>query len=203
MPEDGMALLPPVVIHLSRRLHEPRKLPSADRVHGFEASLAADMKPSISGVARTVPTSENRAQLRGMKRPGVRTVRIASVSAKTTRAIKESGARKAMARLADDERRNERAARRRILLHQALQGFCRLMDGMGRQNLKRARQLPVSYEGMSFGDVFEKYPRLGMDRYATRLCERFSTRYAGHASRPLIGVKVGALLTDRTTLSSR
>ena len=61
--------------------------------------------------------SEDGVQLGGVKRPCVLTVRIACEPAETSRAVEEPGSRKAATRLADYERRDERAVRRRILLH--------------------------------------------------------------------------------------
>ena len=61
--------------------------------------------------------SEDGAQLGGVKRPRVLIVRIAGEPAETSGAVEEPGSRKAATRLADYERRDERAVRRRILLH--------------------------------------------------------------------------------------
>jgi len=78
-----------------------------------------------------------------VKRPCVLTVRIAREPAEPSGAVEEPGRRQAATRLADDERRDERAVRRRVLLHQTLQGFCHPLDGMGRHDLKSLRQLLV------------------------------------------------------------
>src|SRR5271167_5030277 len=95
-----------------------------------------------------------------MKRPSVLTVRIAREPAETSGAIEEPGRRQAATRLADDERRDERAIRCRVLLHQALQGFRHPMDGTGRQNLKSLRQLLVGYGDSALREVLEEcaYP---------------------------------------------
>src|SRR5271165_5440759 len=94
-------------------------------------------------VARTAPASGDGVQLGSMKRPCVLTVRIVREPAEASGAVEEPGRRQAAARLADGERRDERAVRCRVLLHQALQGFRHPMDGTGRQNLKSLRQLLV------------------------------------------------------------
>src|SRR5215469_2646150 len=57
---------------------------------------------------------------------------------------------------ADNECGDERAVRRRVLLHQALQGFRHPMDGMGWQYLKSIRQLLVGNEDSALRDAFEK-----------------------------------------------
>ena len=75
---------------------------------------------SLFVVARTAPASEDGVQLGGVKSPRVLTVRIACEPAETSGAIKEPRPRKAATRLADGERGDERAVRRRVLLHQAL-----------------------------------------------------------------------------------
>src|SRR5262249_7631357 len=100
--------------------------------------------------------SEDSVQLGGVKRPRILTVRIASEPAETSGAIEESGTRKAATRLADGERGEERAVRRRVLLHQALQGFRHPMDGMGWQYLKSIRQLLVGNEDSALRNAFEK-----------------------------------------------
>src|SRR5580704_18002868 len=96
---------------------------------------------SLLVVARVAPASEDGVQLGGVKRPCVLTVRIAREPAETSGAVEEPGRRQAATRLADGERRDERVVRCRVLLHQALQGFRHLMDGMGWQDLKSLRQL--------------------------------------------------------------
>jgi hypothetical protein len=78
--------------------------------------------------AHTAPASEGGVQLGGVKRPCVLTVRE---PVKTSGAVEEPGRRQAATRLTDGERGDERAIRRRILLHQSFQGFGHLMDGMG------------------------------------------------------------------------
>src|SRR5438552_5486857 len=94
------------------------------------------MMSSLLAVARTAPASEDSVQLGGVKRPSVLTVRIAREPAETSGAVEEPGRRQAPTRPADGERRDERALRCRILLHQVFQGFRHPMDGMGRQDLK-------------------------------------------------------------------
>ena len=47
-------------------------------------------------------------------------------------------------------------SRRRVLLHQALQGFRNLMDGMGWQDLKSLRQLLVGNGDLALRDVLEE-----------------------------------------------
>jgi hypothetical protein len=87
-------------------------------------------------VARTAPASEDSVQLGGVKRPCILTVREPP---ETSGVVEEPGRRQAATRLADGERSDERAVRRRVLLHQALQGFGDLMDGMGWQDIKSLR----------------------------------------------------------------
>ena len=101
------------------------------------------LRELIEAATRPAPASEDGVQLGGVKRPCVLTVRIAREPAKPSGAVEEPGRRQAATRLADDERRDERAVRRRVLLHQTLQGFCHPLDGMGRHDLKSLRQLLV------------------------------------------------------------
>src|SRR3979411_1997064 len=108
-------------------------------------------------VVRTAPASEDGVQLGGVKRPCVLTVRE---PAETSGAVEEPGRRQAVTRLADGERGDERAVRRRILLHQALQGFGHLMDGMGWQDIKSLCQLLVGNEDSALRGALEEcaYP---------------------------------------------
>src|SRR6202047_3933652 len=129
------------------------------------------MMASLLVVARTAPASEDGVQLGGVKRPRVLTVRIAREPAETSGAIKEPGPRLAATRLADGQRGDERAVRRRVLLHQALQGFRHPMDGMGWQYLKSVRQLLVGNEDSALRDAFEKCTRACMRRHPIVLSE--------------------------------
>ena len=72
--------------------------------------------------------------------------------------------RRATRLAADGERGDERAVRRRVLLHQAPQGFRHPMDGMRWQYLKSVRQLLVGNEDLAFRDAFEKCTRPCMNR---------------------------------------
>src|ERR1700732_5030702 len=123
------------------------------------------MMASLLVVARTAPASEDGVQLGGVKRPRVLTVRIAREPAETSGAIKEPGPRQAATRLADGQRGDERAVRRCVLLHQALQGFRHPMDGMGWQYLESVRQLPVGNEDSALRNAFEKCTRACMRRH--------------------------------------
>src|SRR5437660_11331948 len=118
------------------------------------------MMASLLVVARTAPASEDGVQLGGVKRPCVLTGRIAREPAETSGALEESGRRQAATRLADDERRDERAVRCRVLLHQAVQGFRHPMDGMRWQDLKSLRQLLIGNGDLALRAVFEEcaYP---------------------------------------------
>src|SRR6266852_238696 len=111
-------------------------------------------------VARSAPASEDGVQLGGMKRPCVLTIRIAPEAAETSGEVEEPARRQAATRLADGERRDERAVRCRVLLHQALQGFRHLVDGMGWQDLKSLRQLLVGNGNLALREVLEEcaYP---------------------------------------------
>gem|GEM_PF-3729797 len=129
------------------------------------------MMASLLVVARTAPASEDGVQLGGVKRPPVLTVRIAREPSETSGAIKEPGPRQAATRLADGQRGDERAVRRRVLLHQALQGFRHPMDGMGWQYLKSVRQLLVGNEDSALRDAFEKCTRACMRRHPIVLSE--------------------------------
>jgi hypothetical protein len=129
------------------------------------------MMASLLVVARTAPASEDGVQLGGVKRPRVLTVRIARKPAETSGAIEEPGPRQAATRLADDERGDERAVRRRVLLRQALQGFRHPMDGMGWQYLKSVRQLLVGNDDSSLRDAFEKCTHPCMRRHPLVLSE--------------------------------
>src|SRR5271154_260057 len=98
--------------------------------------ISVNRMSSLSVVTRTAPASEDGVQLGGVKRPCVLTVRIAREPAEASGAVEEPGRRQAASRLADGERRDEWAARCRVLLHQPFQGFRHPMDRMGRQDLK-------------------------------------------------------------------
>src|ERR1700732_2918758 len=130
------------------------------------------MMASLLVVARTAPASEDGVPLGGVKRPRVLTVRIAREPAETSGAIEEPGPRQA----ADGQRGDERAGPRRVLLHQALQGFRHPMDGMGWQYLKSVRQLLVGNEDSALRDAFEKCTRACMHRHPIVLSE--NTRLA-------------------------
>src|ERR1700730_3372980 len=116
------------------------------------------MMSSLLVVARTAPASEDGVQLGGVQRPCVLTAGIARDPAETSGALEESGRRQAATRLADGERRDERAVRCRVLLHQALQSFRHTMDGMGWQDLKSLRQLLVGNGDSALSDVLEESP---------------------------------------------
>jgi hypothetical protein len=94
--------------------------------------VSVNMMSSLLVVARIAPASEDGVQLGHVKRPCVLTVRE---PAETSGAVQEPRRRQAATRLADGERGDERADRRRVLLHEALQGFGHPMDGMGWQDL--------------------------------------------------------------------
>ena len=127
--------------------------------------VSVSIMPSLLVVARTAPVSDDGVQLGSVKRPRVLTVRIARKPAETPGAIEEPGPRQAATRLADGERGDERAVRRRVLLHQVLQGFRHSMDGMGWQYLKSVRQLLVGNEDLALRDAFEKCTRFCMRRH--------------------------------------
>src|SRR6266446_7870929 len=124
------------------------------------------MMSSLLVVARTAPASEDGVQLGGVKRPCVLTVRGPREPAETSGAAEEPGRRKAATRLADDECGDERAVRRRVLLHQALQGFRHLMDGIGWQDLNSLRQLLVGNGDSTLREVLEEcaYPCMRRQR---------------------------------------
>jgi hypothetical protein len=128
---------------------------------------------SLSGVARSAPASEDSVQLSGVKRPRVLTVRVAREPTETSGAIKEPRPWQAAPRLAYGERGDERAIRRRVLLHQALQGFRHPMDGMGWQYPKSVRQLLIGNEHSALRDAFEKCTRPCMRRHPIVLSEKF------------------------------
>src|SRR5208282_6131370 len=107
-------------------------------------------------VARTAPASEDGVQLGSMKGPCVLTVRIAREPAETSGAVEEPGRRQAATRLADDERRDERAARCRILLNQPLQVFRHPMDRTRWQDLESLRQLLVGNGNVALREVLEE-----------------------------------------------
>ena len=133
--------------------------------------VSVSMMSSLSVVARTAPAGEEGVQLSGVKRPCILTIWIAREPAETPGAIEEPGPRQAATRLADGERGDERAVRRRVLLHQALQGFRHPMDGMGWQYLKSVRQLLVGNEDSALRDAFEKCTRPCMRRHSIVLSE--------------------------------
>jgi hypothetical protein len=128
---------------------------------------------SLLGVARSAPASEDSVQLSGVKRPRVLTVRVAREPTETSGAIKEPRPWQAAPRLAYGERGDERAIRRRVLLHQALQGFRHPMDGMGWQYPKSVRQLLIGNEHSALRDAFEKCTRPCMRRHPIVLSEKF------------------------------
>jgi hypothetical protein len=74
------------------------------------------MMSSLLAVARTAPASEDGVQLGGVKRFRVLTVRIAREPTETSGAINEPRPWQAATRIADGERGDERAIRRRVLL---------------------------------------------------------------------------------------
>src|SRR5580693_4068215 len=112
---------------------------------------------SSLAVARTAPASEDGVQLGGVKCPCVLTVREPP---ETFGVVEEPGRRQTATRLADGERSDERAVCRRVLLHQALQGFRHLMDGMGWQDIKSLRHLLVGKEDSALRGALEEcaYP---------------------------------------------
>src|ERR1700731_1029750 len=155
------------------------------------------MMASLLVVARTAPAREDGVQLGGVKRPRVLTVRIAREPSETSGAIKEPGPRQAATRLADGQRGDERAVRRCVLLHQALQGFRHPMDGMGWQYLESVRQLPVGNENSALRNAFEKCTRACMRRHPIVLSESSSlsaAKVTRLASR-LLGSKYPPALT--------
>jgi hypothetical protein len=94
-----------------------------------------------------------------------RTFRNVRELTETLGGIKEPRRWQAATRLADGERGDERAIRRRVLLHQALQGFRHPMDGMGWQYPKSVRQLLICNEHSALRDAFEKCTRPCMRRH--------------------------------------
>src|SRR5208282_6694013 len=131
-------------------------------------------------VARTAPASEAGVQLGSMKRPCVLTVRIAREPAETSGAVEEPGRRQAATRLADDERRDERAARCRVLLNQAPQGFRHPMDGMGWQDLESLCQLLVGNGDLAPREVFEECAHSCMRRQTDGPLPKFGIVAIGH-----------------------
>ena len=129
------------------------------------STVSEEGQSSLLVVARTAPASEDGVQLGGVKRPRVLTVRIAREPAEASGAIEEPRPRQAATRLADGERGDERAVRRRVLLHQALQGFRHPMDGMGWQYPKSVRQLLIGNEELALREAFEKCTRPCMRRH--------------------------------------
>src|SRR5438105_6146966 len=123
------------------------------------------MMSVLLAVARTAPASKDGVQLGGVKRPSVLTFWIAREPAQTSGAVEEPGRRRAPTRPADGKRRDERAVRCRVLLHQVLQGFRHPMDGMGWQDLKGPRQLLVGDGGLALRDVFEECAHPCMRRH--------------------------------------
>src|ERR1700682_2117492 len=126
------------------------------------------MMSSLLVVARPAPAREDGVQLGGVKRPCVLTGRIAREPAETSGALEESGRRQAATRPADGERRDARAVRCRVLLHQALQSFRHPMDGMGWQDLKSLCQLLVGDGDLALCDVLEEcrlWPKGRADRH--------------------------------------
>src|SRR5262245_41900912 len=113
----------------------------------------SSMSSSLVVVGRTAPASEDGVKLGGVKRPCVLTVRE---PAEPSGAVEEPRRRQATTRLADGERGDERAIRRGILFHQALQGFGHLMDGMGWQDIKSLRHLLVGKEDSALRGALEE-----------------------------------------------
>ena len=70
-------------------------------------------------------------------------------------AAEEPGLRQAATRIADGERRDERAVRFRVLLRQALQGFYP-MGGNGVEDLKSLSRLLVGNGDLALRDVLEE-----------------------------------------------
>jgi hypothetical protein len=165
--------------------------------------VSVSIMPSLLVVARTAPASEDGVQLGGVKRPRVLTVRIAREPAETSGAIEEPGPRQAATRLADGERGDERAVRRRVLLHQALQGFRHPMDGMGLQYLKSVRQLLVGNEDSALRDAFEKCTRFCMRRHPIVLSESsaFSAATVTRLASRLLHLSIMVIRDPATSLS--
>jgi hypothetical protein len=126
------------------------------------------MMASLLVVARTAPAREDGVQLGGVKRPRVLTVRIAREPSETSGAIKEPRPRQAATRLADGQRGDERAVRRRVL---RAPGLSSPMDGMRWQYLKSVRQLLVGNEDSALRDAFEKCTHPCMRRHRLVLSE--------------------------------
>src|SRR5580700_4872654 len=151
-------------------------------------------------VARTAPASEDGVQLGGVKRPCVLTVRE---PAEASGAVEEPGRRQAATRLADGERGDERVVRCRVLLHQALQGFRHLMDGMGWQDLKSLRQLLVGNGDLALRDVLEECPHPCMRRHPIVLSPKFGVTIGhGHLLAPTILIGPDRSTTIRLPLAS-
>src|SRR3984893_11040699 len=165
--------------------------------------VSVNMMFSLLVVARTAPASEDGVQLGGVKRPCVLTVRIAREPAETSGAVEEPGRRQAATRLADGERRDERVVRCRVLLHQALQGFRHLMDGIGWQDLKSLRQLLVGNGDLALRDVLEECPHPCMHRHPIVLSPKFGVTIGhGHLLAPTILIGPDRSTTIRLPLAS-
>src|SRR5216683_3618630 len=154
------------------------------------------MMSSLLVAARPAPASEDGVQLGGVKRPCVLTGRIAREAAETSGAVEEPGRRQAATRLADGERRDERAVRCRVLLHQALQGFRHPMDGMGWQDLKSLRQLLVGNGNSAPRDVLEECTYPYMRRQPIVLFPKFGIVTIGHGHLLALTILIGS---DRST----
>src|SRR5271169_2508144 len=134
------------------------------------------MMSSLLVVARPAPASEDGVQFGCVKRPCVLTVGIAHEPAEPSGSGEEPRSRKAAAHLADDERRDERAVRCGILLHQTLQGFRHLLDGMGWRDLKSLRQLLVGNGNSAFREVLKECAHSCMRRQPTVLSQSSASR---------------------------
>src|SRR5271169_7085267 len=115
------------------------------------------MMSSLLVVARITPASEDGVQLGGVKRPCVLTVRIACEPAETLGKVEESACRQAATCPADDERRDERAVRCRVFLHQVLQVFRHPMNGVRWQDLKSLRELLVCNGDSALREALEEF----------------------------------------------
>jgi hypothetical protein len=155
-----------------------------------------NMMSSFLVVARPAPASEDGVQLGGVKRLCILTGRIAREPAETSGAVKKSGRRQAATRLADGERGDEWAVRCRVLLHQALQGFRHLMDGMGWQDLKSVRQLLVGDEDLALREALKEFAYPSMRRQRIVPLPNSSIVTIGHGHLLALTIVIGP---DRST----
>ncbi len=110
------------------------------------------------------PECDGRIELRCVKRPGLRSERVAVEAPEPPRAIEKAQRRQSAPRFADHKRPNQRAAGADVLLHKAFQCDRELMDRVGWCELECFGQLLVGDRLPLSCHLFEIRPYPGFER---------------------------------------